>query len=651
MTMRHRTPAIVLSMCVNGLGVARSLGRHGVPVIGVTHRRDDPGVHSRYVCRLWRHEPAGASLVDLMLEKRRYFDAPPVLFPTSDEMVRDLAARWDQLAGGFLVRLPDRALVEETMSKRGFAAWVERLGLPAPKTAFVDDPGQIRHVARDMTYPCVVKPEFQSARPTSGGSLKVVRAENPEELIQAYLALSDEIPRAVVQEWIPGGDGEVFFCLQYYDDKSLPLASFCGRKIRQWPPHVGSTASCEPVVSLDLVRLTTAFFSGIGFKGLCSMEYKRDPRDGRLRMIEPTIGRTDFQSAVADINGVPIPYIAYCDLVGATAPKVQERRRRIKWVRLASDWASAKHYRGRKEISLLHYLRSIRPPMRPATWSPEDPMPLIADMRPRLRRKVRGALRRLGLVGSPNPTGDAVPHTAPSLPTGSTAGTTTGFIGKTWAYYRQYGLRSLVHRIHRRRRFVIYTKCIAAVERPKEYPDVEFRVAGPDDVPLLSALDGGSEEVLGLPSSEERLASGDLALIGAVPDDCNEVMYVSWVCRNDPLFRLLFGDGADWNRADRCSRRMWVPERYRRQGLARRGLAFAEWAAAQAGVCRLWAFILRSNRPSVALHRGLGYEEYGTLRVGRCLGKRVAELRCRGKRRWHALPRHQQGEGGASVVA
>ncbi len=42
-----------------------------------------------------------------------------------------------------------------------------------------------------------------------------------------------------------------------------------------------------------------------------SMEYKRDRRDGRFHMIEPTVARTDFQEEVATLNGMNIPLASY----------------------------------------------------------------------------------------------------------------------------------------------------------------------------------------------------------------------------------------------------------------------------------------------------------------------------------------------------
>jgi len=100
------------------------------------------------------------------------------------------------------------------------------------------------------------------------------------------------------------------------------VASFVGRKLRSWPPRIGGTASCisAPEHHDELSDMTSIFFRQVGFVGMGSMEYKRDSRDGRFYMVEPTVGRTDFQQEVATVNGVNIPFAAYCEETGAALP-------------------------------------------------------------------------------------------------------------------------------------------------------------------------------------------------------------------------------------------------------------------------------------------------------------------------------------------
>ena len=136
--------------------------------------------------------------------------------------------------------------------------------------------------------------------------------------------MSTVLDEIIMQEWIEGDDSDVYFCLQYRGPSGTLPISFVGRKICQWPPKIGGTASCVPAPDAfdELVKLTNAYFEAVGFVGLCSMEYKRDTRDQRFYMVEPTVGRTDYQEEIATLNGVNIPFAAYCGELGRQHPSV-----------------------------------------------------------------------------------------------------------------------------------------------------------------------------------------------------------------------------------------------------------------------------------------------------------------------------------------
>ncbi len=50
------------------------------------------------------------------------------------------------------------------------------------------------------------------------------------------------------------------------------------------------------------------------------MEYKRDSRDGKFYMVEPTVGRTDYQEEIAVLNGINLPLVVYRGELGMSAP-------------------------------------------------------------------------------------------------------------------------------------------------------------------------------------------------------------------------------------------------------------------------------------------------------------------------------------------
>jgi hypothetical protein len=86
---------------------------------------------------------------------------------------------------------------------------------------------------------------------------------------------------------------------------------FTGRKLASTPPGIGSTAFCTPAVDEELERTTKDFLDRVNYFGFGGVEYKRDARNGRFLIVEPTVGRTDWQAEAATLAGVNIPLIAY----------------------------------------------------------------------------------------------------------------------------------------------------------------------------------------------------------------------------------------------------------------------------------------------------------------------------------------------------
>lgn len=400
---RHEVPAIVWGLNVNGLAVARCLGRHGVPVVGVTDDPSAPEARSRYLRAVWRVDSLEADLPRVLHDRLAGAGGErPVLLPVVEGAVARLAEHRDELAAFCRFAMPDAGLVRQLLDKHGFDSLARRSGLPVPRTETVADRPSLEAVAGELRYPVILKPVVKlEGVPVAGGGKAWILGD-PEELLAAYDRLAAVEPRAVVQELVEGGDDEVWFCLHYVDAAGRVRATFTGRKIRQWRPLCGGTASCEPAEAPQAAELSRRFFESVGFFGICSMEFKRDPRDGRFWAIEPTVCRTDWQSAIADANGVPIPYLAYLDLLERPLPRLRPKRRR-RWVNLGHDRLAAHHYRMRGELGRLRWLWSIRPPVRGAYWAVDDLGPFVAVA----RRALRERLARRRARGSGGPDGDA----------------------------------------------------------------------------------------------------------------------------------------------------------------------------------------------------------------------------------------------------
>ena len=363
------------------------MGSRGIKVIGVTDGKQLPGLNSRYFSDFWFCDNGVDATLDLLIEKGKRFSERPVLYPITDLHVRCIALRIEEIISYFRIGLPDADIIESAMSKKGIADLVSKMKLPGPQTFFLSEPNHIFDVIKNLKLPCIIKPEFRSAEFAKAATQKAYFATDSKGLLNFYQSFSHLDPNAVIQQYIPGGDQDIYFCLQYYNSKSECLASFAGRKIRQWPPLCGGTASCEPVDNAKIEKISTTFFTELRFQGLCSMEFKRDPLTGKFFIIEPTVGRTDWQSDIASMNGIPIPYIAYLDLIGEPPQTFCRTKKKYKWVRWFADSQAYEYYHKKGELSLIEWLNSIKPPVKWAVWSAKDPKPMLKLFMNRVSRK------------------------------------------------------------------------------------------------------------------------------------------------------------------------------------------------------------------------------------------------------------------------
>lgn len=378
---RHPVPAVIVGLGMTGLGVARSLSPYRIPLVAVDTLPRQASSYTR-LCRKILVDPSrGEDMWEALLKLGASRNAErAVLFLTKDTAVLKASALREQLARYFHFHLPDPEHVHVLMDKTAFAEFAGEHGLPVPATFVVRHGGEWERVLEECPLPCIVKPKYRSGVWVAAGLPKAYRADSREQLASLIRTLGAVEDDYVVQEWIPGPDSEVFFHLAYYDGNGQSVVSFTGRKLRQWPPLVGSTTLAEAAQSEEVDTEARRLMRLVGFKGLGSVEFKRDPRDGRFKITEATVGRPNLQSEVATANGVNIAYFAYRDLLGKAHPPARRPTRRACWVFLDNDLSSAWHYWRRGELSVSEFFRSYRCHRYYADFSWRDPMPFLVTV-------------------------------------------------------------------------------------------------------------------------------------------------------------------------------------------------------------------------------------------------------------------------------
>ncbi len=128
-----------------------------------------------------------------------------------------------------------------------------------------------------------------------------------------------------------------------------------------------------------MLQIGRKLFNNIGFIGIGSAEFKRDERDGKLKLIEinPRYWQQNLLALSCNVN---FPYINYLDLIDKRPEPITNFKAGIKWVNFFSDFNSFMSYRKLKQITFVDWLKSLKGSKIFSNFSWDDLLPLFKEI-------------------------------------------------------------------------------------------------------------------------------------------------------------------------------------------------------------------------------------------------------------------------------
>ena len=385
-------PAVVTPLDGHmGLDIARSLAEHHIPVYGIDWDPKVVGKHSRCCHFIQSPNPehnGGADYLQFLADFGKKLGRKAVLYPLSDMQVLLCSAHRNTLQKYYEYAMPDHETVVKLTTKDGLQAIAREFRIPAPQTIFIKDADEIETIASQMTYPAILKPTESTywhhpqiasllRKGFLDGRAKVILCQSSAELLEAYYRVAPHDDRLVVQEVIPGEDSRLVYFSFYLDRHSSPIGIFAGRKYRIIPKGFGSASYVRSMYDPELTDLALTFLSKIGYQGLGGIEFKKDPRDERYKLIEFNT-RFGMWDGLSVRCGVDLPYMAYSDTLNRpTEPKLNYRTD-VTWIDWQRDVRAAVAYWRTGELSFTQWMNSLRGEKMWAIYSKKDWGPGIA---------------------------------------------------------------------------------------------------------------------------------------------------------------------------------------------------------------------------------------------------------------------------------
>jgi predicted ATP-grasp superfamily ATP-dependent carboligase len=367
----------VLGGSVNALSHVRSLGRRGVPVLLVDHGRR-LATYSRFCTPIVLDTDADHldQWVGALSRIGERLPAPAVLLPTADELVTLVAENEATLAQWFKFVVPDAAVVATIVDKSRQYARASAAGISVPETRTPSSVAEVTALAQEVAYPILLKPRSDETRRAFGYKARPVHSA--DELIALYTAHAGPAVRFLVQELVPGPDDELYGYWAFWDGDGREHSWITRRKVRQYPLGFGTGACQESVAAPDVAAESRRLLAAFDYRGLVGVEWKRDSRDGRLRLMEIN-PRTVIGNQLAISSGIDLPWIAYSWMAErATAPAPShDFAVGVRWINEDLDPKAFRDLHRAGRLSTIGWIRSVLGTRSFAIWSWRDPRPFV----------------------------------------------------------------------------------------------------------------------------------------------------------------------------------------------------------------------------------------------------------------------------------
>jgi D-aspartate ligase len=376
-TLDVSRPVVLLGGRENCLAVTRNLGRLGIKVY-VSGRKGCHALYSRHCNRAF---PVERGISAEQAWHQLLLGGPPpelrgaVVFALCDESLEFLAAHHDALGQRYKLPAFSLDLSMAMLDKRETLIRARAAGVPTPNFWVVDTPDDLAAIRNDIQTPVMVKPLNSRAFVDKFGCKLFIVDGGFDEVVEKVELCHAHGIKVMLMEMIPGPDSLLSSFNTCRTASGKMLYEYTKSVIRRWPINRGGGTCHQSIWLPETAAMGRKLFDMIGWQGIGNVEFKRDMRDGQLKIIEVNGRFTAAQRLITEA-GAPIDLIVYCHLTGQPQPHFDSySQTKLFWYPLR-DFFAFLQMRRAGQITFAEWLRSLDVRsllLSVASW--RDPLP------------------------------------------------------------------------------------------------------------------------------------------------------------------------------------------------------------------------------------------------------------------------------------
>jgi predicted ATP-grasp superfamily ATP-dependent carboligase len=250
-------------------------------------------------------------------------------------------------------------------------------GIAHPRFWRFEGDESVAEVARTARFPVILKPRLSQQSRLIGA--KYLRADDAQGLIRHYERCTELRIPVVAMEFIPGGDERYCSYYTYIDEAGAPLFHFTKRLLRRHPANEGGATYHITDWNPEVAKKGLRLFRHIGLRGLGNVEFKHDPRDGELKLIDVN-ARYTAGNALVTLSGIDQALLSYSQLTGWPYAASQNYRQGLVMWDPIPDFLAFCALRSRGEITPTQWFRQVARVDTTPVYDLHDPLPGLHNL-------------------------------------------------------------------------------------------------------------------------------------------------------------------------------------------------------------------------------------------------------------------------------
>lgn len=372
-------PVLILGGQENTLSLARSFGKLEIPV-RISSRQNCWANKSRYVEETFPLPQGGNPKefwCDLLLSDQHPELKGSMIFACNDDALEFMIEQRTNLEKDYVLDDFTSELLSGMLDKQKTLEYAASVGVAVPRHWDVETLEDVKKIQSEIVFPVIIKPIHSHVFQKAYDGKKFFLLDEFDGLLNKSEEVLNNGIEFMIAEMIPGSDEQLSSYYTYIDREGNHLFHFTKRVLRRFPLNHGAGSYHITEWLPETAAEGQKFFDGINYSGFGNIEFKRDLRDGQLKVIECNPRYTAAQELVTR-SGLDMGVLVYRHLLGERLGETRDFKDLVRLWNPRLDYAAYKQLRDLGRISGVEWLKSIAHPQVFPYFSIFDPMPSLA---------------------------------------------------------------------------------------------------------------------------------------------------------------------------------------------------------------------------------------------------------------------------------